>query len=107
MPVTENSVVLMVPAGPLISTKLVSKGLPITAVGTLGSAMKNSSSPVSGLVAGMAWPLAARRKGPTLPVRAPPNCPGAPMPMSRVMLMARRPPLSAICAAVTLKVSTP
>ncbi|MOA14019.1 hypothetical protein D3C78_1340960 [compost metagenome] len=62
--------------------------------------MKISVSPVSGLVA-VTLPLALLRKGPTSPPKAPLKTPGAPMPMSRVRLIARRPPW------VTLMVSTP
>ncbi|MOA60154.1 hypothetical protein D3C78_1849650 [compost metagenome] len=62
--------------------------------------MKVSVSPVSGLVAVIGPPTRVR-KGPTSPPRAPVKLPGAPMPMSRVMLIARRP------GVVTTTVSTP
>ncbi|MOA15434.1 hypothetical protein D3C78_1355920 [compost metagenome] len=48
--------------------------------------MKVSNWVVSGLVS-MYGPLTLRRNGPISPARAPVKTPGAPMPISRVMLI--------------------
>ena len=90
LPDTVKRLVSMVPAGPWMRRKLVLLGLPVTASVRFGSPTKVSTAPVSGFTS-VYGPLTLRRNGPTSPLRAPEKLPGAPMPMSRVMLIARRP----------------